>query len=122
IDPLDFARSVVSNFPVVAAILVALIAGKWIAAEGTGHAFNYSTAARRTMWSLTLPQVAATLAATLVAFHTVDPAGRRLLDTRMVNAVLVMVLTTSILGPLRIQYFGMRLRAEETAAALPPAA
>jgi len=69
IDPLDFAHSVVDHFPTVAAILVALIAGKWIAAEASGRAFSYSTAARRTMWSLTLtlPQVAATLAATLVA-------------------------------------------------------
>jgi Kef-type K+ transport system membrane component KefB len=120
IDPLDFARSVVGNFSVVAAILVALVAGKWIAAEGTGRAFKYSTAARRTMWSLTLPQVAATLAATLVAFHTVDPAGRRLLDTRMLNAVLVMVLTTSILGPLLTQHFAVRLRDEAPAAAVPP--
>ena len=68
------------------------------------------------MWSLTLPQVAATLAATLVAFRTVDPAGRHLLDTRMLNAVLVMVLTTSILGPLLTQHFGGRLRADASAA------
>src|SRR5262249_14945130 len=121
IDPLAFVHSVVSNFPVVAAILVALIAGKWIAAEGIGRAFNYSTAARRTMWSLTLPQVAATLAATLVAFRTVDPAGRRLLDTPMLNAVLVMVLTTSIVRPLLTEHFAMRMRAEVTAAAVPPA-
>jgi Kef-type K+ transport system membrane component KefB len=117
IDPLDFAHSIVDNFHVVAAILIALLAGKWIAAEGTGRAFGYSTAARRTMWSLTLPQVAATLAATLVAFHTVDRAGRHLLDTRMLNAVLVMVLTTSILGPLLTQHFGVRLRAETSAGA-----
>jgi Kef-type K+ transport system membrane component KefB len=112
IDPLDFARSLVENFSVVSAILIALIAGKWIAAEAAGRAFGYSTVARSTMWSLTLPQVAATLAATLVAFRTVDPAGRHLLDTRMLNAVLVMVLTTSILGPLLTQHFGVRLRAE----------
>src|SRR5262249_38827842 len=116
IDPLEFVRSIRDHFPVVAAILGALIAGKWIAAEGTGRVFKYSTAARRTMWSLTLPQVAATLAATLVAFNTVDPAGRRLLDTRMLNAVLVMVLTTSILGPVLTQYFAVRLRDEATAA------
>jgi Kef-type K+ transport system membrane component KefB len=121
IDPLDFARSIGDHFPVVAAILGALIVGKWIAAEGTGRAFKYSAAARRTMWSLTLPQVAATLAATLVAFHTVDPGGRRLLDTRMLNAVLVMVLTTSILGPLLTQRFAVRLRDEATAMAVPPA-
>lgn len=117
IDPLEFARSVVDNYPVVSAILIALIAGKWVAAEGAGRTFRYSTAARRTMWSLTLPQVAATLAAALVAFHTVDPAGRPLLDTRFLNAVLVMVLTTSILGPLLTQHFATRLRAEASTAA-----
>jgi Kef-type K+ transport system membrane component KefB len=121
IDPLDFVRSIADHFSVVSAILTALIAGKWIAAEAVGRAFGYSTAARRTLWALTLPQVAATLATTLVAFHTVDPAGRRLLDTRMLSAVLVMVLTTAILGPLLTQHFATRLRAEVTASAEPPA-
>jgi Kef-type K+ transport system membrane component KefB len=119
IDPLVFARSVVDNFATVSAILVALIGGKWIAAEGAGRAFGYSRTARRTMWSLTLPQVAATLAATLVAFNTFDPAGRRLLDTRMLNAVFVMMLTTSILGPLLTQHFAARMRDEATRATVP---
>jgi hypothetical protein len=43
------------------------------AAEIAGRAFNYTSAARMTMWSLTLPQVATTLAATLVAFNTFNP-------------------------------------------------
>jgi Kef-type K+ transport system membrane component KefB len=116
IDPLDFVHSIVDHFPIVAAILIALIAGKWIAAEASGRAFSYSTAARRTMWSLTLPQVAATLAATLVAFHTFNRAGRPLLDARMLNAVLVMVLTTSMLGPQLTQHFAVRMRDEATAA------
>ena len=47
------------------------------------------------MWSLTLPQVAATLAATLVAFNTFDPAGQRLIGRRMLDVVLVLMLTTS---------------------------
>jgi Na+:H+ antiporter len=118
IDPLVFARSVVDNFATVSAILVALIAGKWLAAEATGWAFAYSPAARRTMWSLTLPQVAATLAAALVAFKTFDPRGQRLLDTRMLNAVLVMMLTTSIVGPLLTQHFAARML-EATAPAAP---
>jgi hypothetical protein len=41
-----------------------------------------------TIWALTLPQVAATLAATLVAYHTVNSDGQRMLDERMLNAVL----------------------------------
>jgi len=65
-----------------------------------------------TMWSLTLPQVAATLAATLVAFHTLNQTGERLLDERMLNVVLVLVLTTSVLGPVLTQRFAPRLVAE----------
>jgi hypothetical protein len=43
--------------------------------------------------------------------------GRPQNDPLMLNAVLVMVLTTSILGPLLTQHFATRLRAEASAAA-----
>ena len=61
----------------MSAIIGALLVGKWLAAEIAGRAFAYTPTARKTMWSLTLPQVAATLAATLVAYDTFDPAGQR---------------------------------------------
>jgi Na+:H+ antiporter len=105
IDPIVFAHSVLDNFPLVAAIIVALVVGKGLAAELAGRAFKYTPAARLTMWSLTLPQVAATLAATLVAFHTVDPAGQPLLDRRMLDVVLVLMLSTATLGPVLTQQF-----------------
>jgi hypothetical protein len=41
------------------------------------------------MASLTLPQVAATLASALVGYEAVNAAGARLLDERMLNIVLV---------------------------------
>jgi hypothetical protein len=56
------------------------------AAQPVGRAFGYRPAARMTMWSLTLPQVAATLAATLVAFDTRNPAGQRLIDNRLLKS------------------------------------
>ena len=112
IDPPLFVQSIIDNFPAVVGIITALLVGKWIAEQVAGGLFHYSSAARMTMWSLTLPQVAATLAATLVAFHTLNPAGERLLDDRMLNVVLVLVLTTSILGPLLTQRFAPRLVAE----------
>ena len=78
--------------------------------QGTAVAsLGYATAARRTMWSLTLPQVAATLAATLVAYRTFNAAGQPLLDSRMLNGVLIMVLVTSILGPVLTQHFAPRV-------------
>jgi hypothetical protein len=69
-----------------------------------------------TMWSLTLPQVAATLAARLVAFDTRNPAGQRLIDSRLLNVVLVLMLSTSILGPILTEHFAPRLLED----AIPP--
>jgi Kef-type K+ transport system membrane component KefB len=104
IDPLVFIPSIIDNFSLVSAIFVALIAGKWIAAEVAGRAFRYTLAARMTMWSLTLPQVATTLAATLVAFSTFNPLHQRLIDLRMLHVILVLMLITATLGPVLTQY------------------
>jgi Na+:H+ antiporter len=109
IDPAAFVRSIIDDFAAVGGLLAALIIGKWVAAEAMGRIFTYAADARRTVWSLTLPQVAATLAATLVASHTHNAAGERLLDGRMLNAVLVLVLTTSVLGPLLTQRYAPRM-------------
>lgn len=112
IDPPALVRSLTGDSLLAVGIIGALIVGKWIAAEFCGRAFGYTPAARKTMWSLTLPQVAATLAATLVAYRTFDAAGQPLLDERMLNGVLIMVLVTSILGPVLTQRFAPRLVAE----------
>jgi Kef-type K+ transport system membrane component KefB len=114
ISPLAFVRSIHDNFALVMAIVLALIGGKFIAAQITGRVFNYSSAARMTMWSLTLPQVAATLAAALVGFRTLDPQGQRLIDDRMLNVVFVLMLTTAILGPILTQHFAPRMISAET--------
>ncbi|MVT67301.1 hypothetical protein GPL21_19560 [Bradyrhizobium pachyrhizi] len=112
INPPAFLSSLVDSGALVAGMIGALLVGKWLAAELVGWSFGYSHAARRTMWSLTLPQVAATLAATLVAYNTLDPAGHRLVDERLLNAVLVMMLATAILGPLLTEQFASRLKDE----------
>jgi Kef-type K+ transport system membrane component KefB len=67
------------RFWLVAGMVVSLIFGKGIAAAIAGRAFGYGRQARLTMWALTLPQVAATLAATLVGYKTLNAAGERLL-------------------------------------------
>jgi hypothetical protein len=63
------------------------------------------------MASLTLPQVAATLAAALVGYNAVNAAGQRLLDQQMLNTVLVLVVVSSILGPVLTEYYVRRLSA-----------
>jgi len=105
IDPRVFVESIGSHFALVVAIIAALLVGKGIAAEIAGKRFGYTPAARKTVWSLTLPQVAATLAAALVARDTFNPAGARLLDADMLNVVFVLMLTTSILGPVLSERF-----------------
>jgi Kef-type K+ transport system membrane component KefB len=105
IDPRNFLKSITGHFPLVLAIISALLIGKWIAAAIAARKFGYTTAARRTVWSLTLPQVAATLAATLVGYNTFNPAGQRLLDVDMLNVVFVLLVTTAILGPVLTERF-----------------
>ena len=91
IDPIKFVYGIFDDFLLVASIIGALLVGKWMAAWLVGRAFGYSRNEQLTIWSLTLPQVAATLAATLVARDTLNAAGQRLLDDRMFNVVLVFV-------------------------------
>jgi Na+:H+ antiporter len=76
-----------------------------------GRALGYGKTARWTVWAPTLPQVAATLAAALVADNTRNVAGQRLLDTAILNAVLVLMLITSILGPLLVERSAPRMLA-----------
>ena len=109
IDPFALAQSLTDDFFLAAGIIGALLAGKWIAAESAVARSATHRRRAKTMWSLTLPQVAATLAATLVAYRTFNAAGQPLLDGRMLNAVLIMVLVTAILGPVLTQRFAPRM-------------
>jgi Kef-type K+ transport system membrane component KefB len=111
INPVEFFWGIVDYFPLVASIIGALLLGKGIAAWIAGRAFGYSRDATLTVWALTLPQVAATLAAALVAHDTLSVGGQRLLDDHTLNAVLVLMLTTSILGPVLTEIFGSRVAA-----------
>lgn len=64
---------------------------------------------RGLMASLTMPQVAATLAAALVGYQTINKAGERLLDAAMLNTVLVLVVVTSVVGPVLTEHYIRRL-------------
>ncbi len=75
------------------ALIGALIGTKGLAAWWAGRLYGYSGAQVLTIWSLSLPQVAATLAATFVGFR----AG--LLDEQVLNSVLALMVVTATLGP-----------------------
>ena len=108
------AQTVFGHFWLVAGMVAALILGKGIAAAIAGRAFGYSRPARLTMWALTLPQVAATLAATLVGYNTINAAGERLLSGEIFNAVLVLLVVTSVLSTILTEVFTPAMVKEDT--------
>ena len=101
----------------VAGIVGGLIAAKYLAALLTQRLIGYSHSEGHLMWSLSLPQVAATLATAIVAYETKNSAGVRLIDEPVINTVLVLVVVTSLLGPLLTEHFGRQRLAEQAAAA-----
>jgi len=111
IDPRIFANTVLSHFGLCVAIVGGLIAAKMLAALAAQRLFGYSTTEGLLMGALSLPQVAATLAAALVAFETKNAEGVRLIDEPVINTVIVLMVVTSVLGPVLTERFGRR-RAE----------
>ena len=51
IAPIEFAQTLVNDFPLVVGIIGALLLGRWIAAEMMGRAFGYMAPARLTVWA-----------------------------------------------------------------------
>jgi len=105
IDIKLFAATVWSYAAMVAAIVLGLIVTKWLAAEAVGRAWGFPAIDRGLMTSLTIPQVAATLAAALVGYQALNAAGQPLIDGPMLNTVLVLVVVTSVLGPVLTERF-----------------
>ena len=77
IDVRVFATTLASHLGLVVGIVGGLIVSKLLAALLTRRAFGYSRYQGLVMWSLSLPQVAATLAAALVAYEAKDAAGSK---------------------------------------------
>ena len=75
-------------------VVLGLIASKFIAAYLAKLVYHYNWQETLTMWSLSMPQVGATLATTLVGYK----AG--LLPPSVLNSVVVLMLITSTLGPM----------------------
>ena len=93
-----------------------LISAKFLAAWITGAVYGYSRNDRLNMWSLSMPQVAATIAAALVAYKAMDSTGHRLIGQEVLSSILVMVLATAITGPILTEVFSKKIKAADNAA------
>ena len=87
------------------AIVAALLLSKFLAACTAKFFYRYSWQQTITMWSLSLPQVAATLAAALIGFQA------QIINERVFNSVILLMLVTSIAGPLITARFAAGLTA-----------
>ncbi|QQE64193.1 hypothetical protein GFS31_08720 [Leptolyngbya sp. BL0902] len=98
-----FMESMTTNLAFTVTLTVALIGSKFLAALIIKPLYGYRWAQTLTMWSLSMPQVAATLAAALVGLE------QGILTALEFNAVIVMMLVTSVLGPLLTARFAGKL-------------
>ncbi|WP_017324642.1 cation:proton antiporter [Synechococcus sp. PCC 7336] len=105
IDLDQFIAAFASDLGLIAAILAALFGGKFLAAVTARLLYRYGWNETATMWSLSLPQVAATLAAALAGFN----AG--LLPQAIFNAVIVLMLVTAVAGPILTAKFAPHISA-----------
>jgi Kef-type K+ transport system membrane component KefB len=117
IDVRVFAETLLARIGLVVGIVGGLITAKFLAARLTQQILGYSRSEGRLIWSLSLPQVAATLAPALVAYETKNAEGIRLIDEAVLNTMLVLVVVTSTLGPMLTEYFGRQRVAEQEASA-----
>ena len=86
-----FVVTLIDNAPLVIAIVGGLIASKLGAALITRRLYRFSADEGLLMWSVSLPRVAATLAAALVAYGTVNQQGERLIDEPILNTIIVLM-------------------------------
>lgn len=99
----SLATTLTSNFLLTLAIIATLFVSKFLAACLIKIVYRYNWYEALTMWSLSLPQVAATLAAALVGLN----AG--LIDDSVFNAVIVLMIVTAVIGPILTDKFARQL-------------
>jgi len=105
-----------SSLWLMLSILLGLSLSKYAAAQLCQWLYHYTPAQKLMMWSLSLPQVAATLAATLVGYRV------GLLNAEVLNSVVVLMLVTATLGPILTTRAATQMAREEEQGRLPSGA
>jgi Kef-type K+ transport system membrane component KefB len=99
-------RDILASIGLPLTIVAALLVSKFLAAWVTKGIFRYSWMQTLTMWSLSLPQVAATLAAALVGYQA------EIISLEVFNSVILLMLVTAVMGPLITTRTASRLAEE----------
>jgi Kef-type K+ transport system membrane component KefB len=109
IDPSSFAGMRGIDYFFAGGMIILLVAAKFIAAKFASFLLRYKKHDSDVMWSLSIPQVAATLAAALVAYQTVNLDGDRLISKMVFDAILMLMAVTTVIGPILTEHFVKKL-------------
>jgi Kef-type K+ transport system membrane component KefB/mannitol/fructose-specific phosphotransferase system IIA component (Ntr-type)/nucleotide-binding universal stress UspA family protein len=99
---------------VMLAMTATVMLTKWLAARASQALFRLSPEEGWVMFGLSVPQAAATLAATLIGFEV------GLFDDAVLNGSILMILVTCIAGPAVVERYGRRLALQEERKPLDP--
>jgi Kef-type K+ transport system membrane component KefB/nucleotide-binding universal stress UspA family protein len=92
---------------VMVAMTLTVTATKWVAAKITEKLCGYSRAEGWTIFGLSVPQAAATLAASMIGLEV------GLFDEAVLNGAIMMILVTCIVGPWVVAKYGRKLALQE---------
>lgn len=103
LDINGFVETLTTSLGLTLSIVFGLLGSKFIAALVAKILYRYQWIETLTMWSLSVPQVAATLAAALVGVQ------QGVITPEVFNTVIVLMWVTSVLGPLMTARFASKL-------------
>lgn len=101
------ALSTVRAWTVSITLALGVTFSKWVAAKVTQKALGYTADEGWVVFGLSVPHAAGTLAIVLVGFEV------RLLDQAEVNAVILTILVTCLVGPWATEHYGRRVALSE---------
>ncbi|MGK7918595.1 MAG: cation:proton antiporter, partial [Trichodesmium sp.] len=107
LDMSAFVNTFLTSFELTLSIIFGLLGSKFLAAFFAKKIYRYNWYETMSMWSLSMPQVAATLAAALVGLQV------GILPETIFNSVVFLMLVTSILGPILTSKFASKLSLPE---------
>ena len=107
LDISAFINTFLTSFELTLSIILGLLGSKFLAAFFAKKIYGYNWNETMSMWSLSMPQVAATLAAALVGLQV------GILPESIFNSVIFLMLVTSILGPIITAKFASKLSLPE---------
>lgn len=88
-------------------MLATVLATKYMASLFVSKIYKYKNDEQMVIFGLSIPQAAATLAATLIGYEI------GIFDETVLNGTIMMILATSVIGPSLVEKFGRKVAARE---------